>query len=295
MGIGYLRVAKEEKNMNQNSPTAASQAPLGIIAGEGQFPLLVAQGARRLGRPTVGVAFKDHTRPELSMLVDQVAWLRLGQLNKLLSFLKKNEVQDVVFAGGINKPRALNIRPDLRAAKLLFQMRNKNDNSLLQGVVTLLESEGFIPVSALGFVPSLQTPAGVMTKREPTRLEKDDILFGWPLTQEIGRMDIGQCMVVKEQMVVAVEAMEGTNETITRAGRLGGKGCVVIKTFKPGQEENIDQPAIGLETVRTMIKAKATCLAIEAQKSLFFDRQQALEVANEARICVVGYHPELEL
>ncbi|MBS3778999.1 MAG: UDP-2,3-diacylglucosamine diphosphatase LpxI [Desulfovermiculus sp.] len=281
--------------MNQNSPTAASQAPLGIIAGEGQFPLLVAQGARRLGRPTVGVAFKDHTRPELSMLVDQVAWLRLGQLNKLLSFLKKNEVQDVVFAGGINKPRALNIRPDLRAAKLLFQMRNKNDNSLLQGVVTLLESEGFIPVSALGFVPSLQTPAGVMTKREPTRLEKDDILFGWPLTQEIGRMDIGQCMVVKEQMVVAVEAMEGTNETITRAGRLGGKGCVVIKTFKPGQEENIDQPAIGLETVRTMIKAKATCLAIEAQKSLFFDRQQALEVANEARICVVGYHPELEL
>ena len=295
MGIGYLRVAKEEKNMHQKSPTAAPQAPLGIIAGEGQFPLLVAQGARRLGRPTVGVAFKDHTRPELSMLVEQVAWLRLGQLNKLLSFLKKHEVQEVVFAGGINKPRALNMRPDLRAAKLLFQMRNKNDNSVLQGVVSLLESEGFIPVSALGFVPSLQTPAGVMTKREPTRPEMDDILFGWPLAQEIGRMDIGQCVVVKEQMVVAVEAMEGTNETITRAGRLGGKGCVVIKTFKPGQEENIDQPAIGLETVRTMIKAEATCLAIEAKKSLFFDRQQALEVANEARICVLGYHADLEL
>ncbi len=281
--------------MHQNSPTAAPQTPLGIIAGEGQFPLLVAQGARRLGRPTVGIAFKEHTRPELSMLVDQVAWLRLGQLNKLLSFLKKLEVQEVVFAGGINKPRALDIRPDLRAAKLLFQMRNKNDNSLLQGVVSLLESEGFIPVSALGFVPSLQTPAGIMTRREPTRQEKEDILFGWPLAQEIGRMDIGQCVVVKEHMVVAVEAMEGTNETITRAGRLGGKGCVVIKSFKPGQEENVDQPAIGLETVRTMIKAEATCLAIEAKKSLFFDREKSIEVANEARICVLGYHADLEL
>ncbi|MDZ7760915.1 MAG: UDP-2,3-diacylglucosamine diphosphatase LpxI [Desulfovermiculus sp.] len=281
--------------MHQNSPTAGPQAPLGIIAGEGQFPLLVAQGARRLGRPTVGIAFKDHTRPELSMLVDQVTWLRLGQLNKLLAFFKKHEVQEVVFAGGINKPRALDMRPDMRAAKLLFQLRNKNDNSLLQGVVSLLESEGFVPVSALRFVPSLRTPAGVMTKREPTKQEKADIEFGWPLAKEIGRMDIGQCLVVKEQMVVAVEAMEGTNETITRAGRLAGKGCVVIKTFKPGQEEHIDQPAVGQETIRTMIKAEATCLAIEAEKSLFFDRQPALDVANEARICILGYHDECEL
>jgi len=269
-------------------------APLGIIAGEGQFPLLVAQGARRLGRPTFGVAFKDHTQPELSMLVDQVAWLRLGQLNKLLAFLKKNQVQEVVFAGGINKPRALDLRPDLRAAKLLFQLRSKNDNSLLHGVVSILEAEGFVPISSLRFVPSLRTPAGVLTKREPTRQEKLDLEFGWPLAKEVGRLDIGQCLVVREQMVVAVEALEGTNETITRAGRLSGKGCVVVKTFKPGQEEHIDQPAVGLETVRTMLKAGATCLAVEADKSLFFDRQQALEVANEAKICIVGYHTGLE-
>jgi len=281
--------------MDQNSSGSAHPRPLGIIAGEGQFPLLVAQGARRLGRPTVGIAFKDHTRPELSMLLDQVAWLRLGQLNKVLAFLKKHEVQEVVFAGGINKPRALDIRPDLRAAKLLFHLRNKNDNSLLQGVVSLLESEGFIPISALRFVPSLRTPAGVLTRREPNRQEKADIAFGWPLAKEVGRMDIGQCLVVKEQMVVAVEAMEGTNETIIRASRLGGKGCAVIKTFKPGQEEHIDQPAVGLETIRTMIKAEATCLAVEAEKSLFFDRQQALEVANEARISILGYHDQLEL
>lgn len=277
---------------HQSGPTPP--APLGIIAGEGQFPLLVAQGARRLGRPTFGIAFKDHTQPELSMLVDQVAWLRLGQLNKLLAFLKKHQVQEVVFAGGINKPRALDLRPDLRAAKLLFQLRSKNDNSLLNGVVSLLEAEGLVPISPLRFVPSLRTPAGVLTKREPTRQEKLDLEFGWPLAKEIGRLDIGQCLVVREQMVVAVEALEGTNETITRAGRLSGKGCVVVKTFKPGQEEHIDQPAVGLETVRTMLKAKATCLAVEADKSLFFDRQQALEVANEARICIVGYHAGLE-
>ncbi len=277
---------------HQSGPTPP--APLGIIAGEGQFPLLVAQGARRLGRPTFGIAFKDHTQPELSMLVDQVAWLRLGQLNKLLAFLKKHQVQEVVFAGGINKPRALDLRPDLRAAKLLFQLRSKNDNSLLNGVVSLLEAEGLVPISALRFVPSLRAPAGVLTKREPTRQEKLDLEFGWPLAKEIGRLDIGQCLVVREQMVVAVEALEGTNEAITRAGRLSGKGCVVVKTFKPGQEEHIDQPAVGLETVRTMLKAEATCLAVEADKSLFFDRQQALEVANEARICIVGYHTGLK-
>lgn len=279
--------------MNQQSPTR-QRAPLGIVAGEGQFPLLVAQGARRLGRPTFGIAFKDHTRPELSMLLDQVTWLRLGQLNKMLAFLKKHEAHEVVFAGGINKPRALDIRPDLRAAKLLFQLRSKNDNSLLHSVVKVLEAEGFRPVSALQFVPSLRAPAGVMTKREPTRQEQTDIEFGWPLAKEIGRLDIGQCLVVKEQMVVAVEAIEGTNETIARAGRLVGKGSVVIKTFKPGQEEYIDQPAVGLETIRTMLKAEATCLAIEADKSLFFDRQQAVEIANEARMCILGYHSGFE-
>jgi hypothetical protein len=274
--------------MNQKSPTKYP-APLGIVAGEGQFPLLVAQGARRLGRPAVGIAFKDHTRPELSMLLDEVTWLRLGQLNKMLAFFKKHDVQEVVFAGGINKPRALDMRPDFRAARLLFQLRSKNDNSLLHSVVKLMEAEGFTPVSALQFVPSLRTPAGVLTKREPTRQEKADIEFGWPLAKEIGRLDIGQCVVVREQMVVAVEAIEGTNETIARAGRLGGKGGVVIKTFKPGQEDNVDQPAVGLETIRTMLKAEAACLAVEADRSLFFDRQQALEIANEARICIVGY------
>ncbi|MFO7875670.1 MAG: UDP-2,3-diacylglucosamine diphosphatase LpxI [Desulfovermiculus sp.] len=279
--------------MNQKSATR-HPAPLGIVAGEGQFPLLVAQGARRLGRPAVGIAFKDHTRPELSMLLDEVTWLRIGQLNKMLAFFKKNDVQEVVFAGGINKPRTLDMRPDFRAAKLLFQLRSKNDNSLLHSVVKLLEDEGFTPVSALQFVPSLRAPAGVLTKREPTRQEKVDIEFGWPLAKEIGRLDIGQCVVVREQMVVAVEAMEGTNETISRAGSLVGKGGVVIKTFKPGQEEYVDQPAVGLETIRTMLKAGATCLAVEADKSLFFDRQQALEIANEVRICIVGYHTGFE-
>ena len=275
--------------MTQSS-SSAHDSPLGIIAGEGQFPLLVAQGARSLGRPSVGVAFKEHTRPEFSMLVDQVSWLRLGQLNKLLSFFKKHSVRDIVFAGGINKPRALDLRPDLRAAKLLFQLRSKNDNSLLKGVADLLESEGLNLVSALHFVPSLRTPAGILTKNEPTKQQKADIEFGWPIAKEIGRLDIGQCIVVRDQMVLAVEAIEGTNQTIARAGRLGGKGCVVIKTFKPGQEKHMDQPAVGLETVRTMLQAKATCLAVEADNSLFFDRRQAVDIADESGISIVGYH-----
>ncbi len=280
--------------MTQHS-SLAHNSPLGIIAGEGQFPLLVVQGARRLGRPVAAIAFKDHTRPEISMLVDHVVWLRLGQLNKILVFFKKHQITEIVFAGGINKPRAFDLRPDLRAAKLLFQLQSKNDNSLLHGVVSLMEREGFTPVSALKFVPSLRAPAGVLTKREPTKQEKADIEFGWPLAKEIGRMDIGQCVVVRKEMVVAVEAIEGTNETIQRAGRLGGRGCVIVKTFKPGQEEHVDQPAVGLETIRTMIQAGATCLAVEADQSLFFDRQQAIDIANEAKICIVGYHADLAL
>lgn len=262
--------------------------PIGIIAGEAKFPLLVAQGAKQQGKKVIAVGFQGYTRPELFSLVDRMCWLKLGQLGKLISFFKKQGVQEIVFAGAINKPRALDLRPDFKAACLLLHLKNKNDNALISAVVQTLEKEGFSIAPPLAFVPNLQVPSGVLSKRSPSKTECQDIAFGLPIAKQIGALDIGQCLVVKDQMVVAVEAMEGTNNTILRGGKLAGPGCVIIKTFKPGQEEHIDQPAIGLETIETMIKAQATCLAIESDKSLFFDREKALELANRHELAIIG-------
>jgi hypothetical protein len=269
----------------------SAPGPLGIIAGEGQFPFLVAQGARSFGRRVVAVGFRGHTREGLYPLVDRMQWVRVGQLGKVLRFFSKHGVREVVFAGGINKPRALNLRPDLHAARILLALRSKTDNALLEAVAQSIESKGMSVVSPLKYSPSLQTPEGVLSKRRPSKREHADIEFGWPVAKEMGRLDIGQCLVVRERMVVAVEAMEGTNATILRAGELAGPGCVVIKTFKPGQEEYIDQPAVGLSTVETMIRSGASCLAVEAEHSLFFDRDQALSLAEEHEITILGYRP----
>lgn len=269
-----------------------SQAPLGIIAGQGQFPFLVVQGAKRAGRKTVAVGFREHTRPELYAVVDRMMWLRLGQLGKMLSFFKKNGVEEVVFAGGIDKPKALQIIPDFRAALLLLQSRSKNDNAILHSVVRLLEREGLKVASPIDYVPGLLTPEGVMGKRRPDKREQKDIQFGWPLAKELGRMDIGQCLVVKDQMVVAVEAMEGTNATIERAGNLAGLEDFQHDTAGTGQESNVDQPSIGKDTIEVMRLAGASCLAVEAGRSLFFDREQAVRLADEHGIAVVGKSAE---
>lgn len=267
-------------------------SPLGIIAGEGTFPYLVADGARKQERATVAVGFKGHTEPEFEAKVDAFSWLRLGQLGKLLVFFKSWGVQDVVFAGAINKPKALGIRPDLKGARFLWQHKSKNDNALLSGLINLLEQEGFRVVAPSSLASGLKMPYGVLSTRAPTPQERFDVGFGWPLVKQLGSLDIGQCLVLRQGMVVAVEAMEGTNSCILRAGELAGTGCVVLKAFKPGQEEHVDQPSVGLETIRTMIEAGATCLAVETGRSLFFDQEQALALAASATICVLGCDQE---
>lgn len=261
---------------------------LGLVAGGGQFPLLVAQGARKRGYSVVAVAFDKETSPAINEAVDKVKWVKLGQLGKLIKFLQDGEASAVVFAGPINKPGAFDIRPDFRAIKLLLGIKSRNDNSLLSALAHELSAEKLRVVSALEFVPDLVSPAGFISKRRPTQSEKEDILFGWPLIKKIGAMDIGQCIAVKERVVVAVEAIEGTDETILRAGNLVQKKITIIKTFKPGQDSRIDLPALGLGTVETMIRAKASCLAYEAESSLFFDMDKARSMADKHKIAIVG-------
>jgi DUF1009 family protein len=266
---------------------------LGIIAGGGVLPALVAETGRNQGRTVVAVGFPDDTDPDLPRAVDHFTWLKLGQLGKLISFFKKHGVQEVVLAGSINKPRALNIRPDFRAARLLFSLKRRSDDSLLRVVASELQKEGMSVVSAQPFAPQLATPAGILTKTVPTREQWKEIFYGWPIARDLGRHDIGQSLIVKEQMVIAVEAIEGTDATIRRGGELGGAGCTLIKVFKPGQDNRIDLPSIGLNTVRLLAEARGTCLAVEAEKSLFFDKEEAVRFADQNGITIVGVTAKL--
>jgi len=264
---------------------------LGIIAGGGRFPLQVARSAREQGKRVAAAAFVHETLPEIESSSDEYIWLKLGQLGKLIRFLHEAEADQVVFAGPINKPRAFDLRPDFRAIKLLINLRSRNDNALLSAVADELAREGFEVVSALKFVPMLISPLGVLTRRRPSAEEKSNILFAWPLIKKIGSLDIGQCIVVKDRAVVAVEAIEGTDQTILRAGSLAGNNLTVVKIFKPGQDQRIDLPALGHKTIETMIQAGASCLAYEAGSSLFFDRQKAVSLADKHKIAVVGVDP----
>ncbi len=261
---------------------------VGIIAGEGEFPFLVLQGVKDTGNEPCIVAIKGHTREEISVVSENISWIHLGQLGKLINFFKKNNVKEIIFAGAINKPRALNVRPDFRAAKLLLKLKSHSDNALLEAVVNELLSEGFSVIPPTKYVPALQTPKGILTKKKPNKREVESIKYGWPIAKRLGEMDIGQTIVVKDKMVVAVEAMEGTNNTILRAGTLVKGGLVVIKVFKPNQSPVVDQPSVGVKTIEVMKQAGANILAIEAEKSLFFERDRAISLANEFGIAIVG-------
>lgn len=261
---------------------------LGIIAGGGQFPKLIADEAKAQGLFVAACGFLNNTDENLKNFCDSFQILALGQLSKLINFFKANNVTHVCFAGTINKPKALDIRPDLRAAKLLFSLKTKGDDVLLRAILGEFEKEGFQCVSASVFLPSLKSPAGVLTNREIPQEILADMQYGFPIAKSMGSYDIGQCLVVKQGMVMAVECLEGTDAALKRAYELGGSGCVAVKVVKPNQDERIDLPSIGLKTIENLIQYKYAGLAIEADKTLFFDRDQALALANKHKLHIIA-------
>ncbi len=261
---------------------------LGLIAGGGRFPFLIAEGARREGLRVVAVGFRGNTDSALPASVDEYLELRLGQLGKLISFFKSQGVSSIVMGGTINKAGAMDVIPDLRGARLLLKLPGKGDDALLRVISEELASEGMPVLRAHELIPELLTPEGFLTGRRPTAEVMEDIRFGWSVAKELGRLDIGQTIVVRRQVVAAVEALEGTDNAIRRGCSLSGKGAVVVKIFKPGQDERLDLPSVGLATIEIMREAGAACLAVEAGRSLFFDREQAIEAARRAGIIVVG-------
>lgn len=262
---------------------------IGLIAGNGSFPLAFARAAREKGLRVIAVAHEGETAPELADLVDGIFWIKVGQLGKLIKIFKEQGISDVLMAGGIKKTRLFDGGfPDMRAVALLAKMIHKKDDSLLRAVAEELESEGITVRESTLYLDNLIAKSGVLTRRKPSRDEQKDVEFGWQMAKEIGRLDIGQTVVVKDQAVLAVEAIEGTDEAIRRGGGLCGEGAVVVKICKPQQDLRFDLPAVGSQTVKTMAGVRASCLAIEADRTIILDREIVVAEADRADISIVA-------
>ena len=262
---------------------------IGLIAGKGQFPLLFARGARARGLKVVAAAHRGDTDPALEALVDQLHWVYVGQLGKIIKLFKSQGVRQAVMAGGISRGRLFShFRPDFRALALIRRVGAGKDDAILKAVADELEGEGITIVPSTLFLEELLAPAGQLSRRAPTPEELADIHFGFKIAKEIGQLDIGQCVVVRRQVVAALEAIEGTDECIRRGGKLAGAGTVVVKVSKPGQDLRFDVPTVGVDTIQTMLETGAAALALEAEKTLIFDKDAALDLANQAGIAVWG-------
>jgi DUF1009 family protein len=262
---------------------------IGLIAGKGQFPLLFAEAARRHGVEVVAVAHRGETDPDLASLVKELHWVYVGQLGKIIRIFKGAGVSRAVMAGGISRGRLFKeFRPDLRALSVVRRAGAGRDDRLLRAVADELQSEGITVAPSTLFLDELLAPAGQISRRAPSPEEMADIDFGFKVAKEIGSLDLGQCVVVRRQVVVALEAIEGTDETIRRGGRLAGPGAVVVKVSKPGQDLRFDVPAVGLDTIAAMQEVKARVLAMEAGKTLIFDRPAMLKAAAAAKIALWG-------
>jgi DUF1009 family protein len=263
---------------------------IGIIAGGGRFPIMVADSARKKGFRVIAVAHTEDTDPELADSVDKITWIKLGQLGRLISSFKKENVKKVLMAGTITKSRMFGkVMPDLKGLSLMSKITILHDDGILRAVAGELAKEGIEIVSSIQYLPELLAPKGCLTKKRPSVKEESDIRFGWEVAKELGRLDVGQCVVVRNKTVLALEAIDGTDETIKRGGSIAGKGAVIVKVSKPGQDLRFDVPSVGPETIKVMSQVKASVLAVEAGKTLMFDKADMLKDADKMGICVVCY------
>jgi UDP-2,3-diacylglucosamine hydrolase len=277
---------------------------LGLIAGNGRFPFLLLDAARAEGLSVVVAAIKEETDPEMDRRAQAdagvtVHWLSLGELSRLIETFKKEGVAKAVMAGQVKHKQIFShIRPDWRLAKLLLNLRTRSTDALIGAVAKVLEDEGIELMSSTAFLEPLLATEGVLTERAPDEEECRNIEYGLSVAGALAGFDIGQTVVVAAQACVAVEAMEGTDATIERAGRLMAtleaeastleRKLTVVKVAKPNQDMRFDVPVIGRSTVETMVRAGASCLSIEAGRTLLFDRETLLEAASKAGIAIVA-------
>ena len=261
----------------------------GLIAGNGQFPLLVIEGAKRLGEKLVVVAIKEETDKRIEEIADSVLWVGIGQLGKMIKIFKSEGVEKAVMAGQVKHVQIFGSAfPDWRMAKMFYNLTHRNTDSLLAGIADELAKDGIELIDSTYFTQDNLAKEGVLTKRKPTDFEQQNIEYGLKIANEIARLDLGQTIVVRISACVAIEAMEGTDATIERAGKLAKGKLTVVKVAKPNQDMRFDVPVVGLPTIQTMINAGATCLCITPNKTLIFDKDEMLKLANDNKICVIA-------
>jgi UDP-2,3-diacylglucosamine hydrolase len=261
----------------------------GLIAGNGQFPFLVVEGARKQGANLAIAAIKEETDKRIDEVADDVQWVGIGQLGKMISFFKSRGVTKAIMAGQVKHVQIFSgSLPDVRMLKMLWNLPRRNTDALIGGVANELAGEGIELIDSTYFLQDHLASTGVLTKRKPTDIELGNIEYGLHIADEIARLDLGQTIVVRAKACVAIEAMEGTDATIRRAGDLANGKLTVVKVAKPDQDMRFDVPVVGVPTIETMIAAGATCLSITAGKTLIFDRHQMIALADKNSIAVIG-------
>ena len=265
----------------------------GLIAGNGRFPFLVLEGARSQGIEMAVIALKEEASQELEKTAKRLHWVSLGELSKTIELMHQEGVTQAVMAGQVKHSKIFSaIRPDWKLAKLLFSLPRKNTDALIGAVARVLEDEGIRLVDSTIFLKPLVPEPGVLTRRAPNEQEATDIAYGLGVARQIAGMDIGQTVVISDRACIAVEAMEGTDEAIARAARIAeGKPLVVVKVSKPGQDMRFDVPVVGLPTIEQMKSSRATALAVDAGRTLLFDRTKLIELADAAGIAIQAFAP----
>jgi len=266
----------------------------GLIAGNGDFPFLVLEGARSRGIEMAVIAIREEASPSLERAAKRLHWVSLGELSRAIELLHSEGVKRAVMAGQVKHNKIFSsIRPDWRLAKLLFSLNTRNTDALIGAIARVLEDEGIELVNSTEFLGTLLPKTGVLTKRAPDAAERADIEYGREIARQIAGLDLGQTVVIRDRACVAIEAMEGTDETIERAGRIaGGQRIVVVKVSKPKQDMRFDVPVVGRKTIEVMKQAKATALAIDAGRTLLFEREELIRAADEAGIAIEAFAVE---
>jgi DUF1009 family protein len=262
---------------------------LGIIAGSGVYPRLVADFARKAGASKIiAAAFTGETDSALAQHVDVIEWLRVGQLSRLLKFFREQKIHHAIMAGQITPKNLFDLRPDWKALLVLAKLKQRNAESIFAAIADELAKVDVELLPATSFLEDCLAPRGLIAGPKLSRREEEDIDLGWKIAKEIARLDIGQTVIVKNGTVLAVEAFEGTNDAIKRGGALARKGAVMIKVAKPNQDMRFDVPVIGIETVRVATEAKIRAVAVEAGKTLLLEREAIVDLARRAEISIVA-------
>ena len=264
--------------------------PLGLIAGNNAYPLILAREARAVGvKRIVAAAFTGETDPKLAELVDDIEWMRVGQLGRMIAFLKNKGAREAVMAGQIHPGNLFDLRPDLKALMLLGKLRTRNAETIFGAIADELARAGVMLLPATVHMEKYLAAPGVIAGPKLSRREEEDVRFGFEIAKQVSALDIGQTVLVKHGTVLAVEAFEGTNDAIKRGGALGRKDAVMVKVSKPRQDLRFDVPVIGMQTLQAAAGARVRVVAVEAAKTLLLDRDAMKEEARRCGLTIAGY------